>query len=107
MALVEVQRVSGGYTEHLHPFKVVIDGEVVGRLGPGESGIFEVTPGPHEIFIKIDWCRSEKVDVHLTEVEKVTFRCQTRANLLTDGYWATFGRRRYLKLTQQSPEITL
>jgi hypothetical protein len=100
MALVEVQRVSGGYTEHLHPFEVVIDEEVVGRLGPGESGAFEVAPGSHELFAKINWCRSEKVDVDLTGNQKVTFRCETRANLLTDGYWATFGRRRYLRLTQ-------
>lgn len=103
MALIEVQRVSGGYTEHLHPFKVVIDEEVVGRLGAGESGTFEVAPGSHEVFVKIDWCQSERVDVHLGGDQRVTFRCETRANLLTDAYWATFGRRRYLRLTQLAP----
>lgn len=100
MALVEVQRVSGGYTEHLHPFEVVIDDEVVGRLGPGESGAFRVAPGTHEVFAKIYWCRSEKIGVDLRRDEKVTYRCQTRASLLTEGYWATLGRHRYLRLTQ-------
>lgn len=103
MALIEVQRVSGGYTEHLHPFKVVIDGGVAGQLGAGESGAFEVAPGSHKVFVKIDWCRSETVDVHLGGDQKANFRCETRANLLTDAYWATLGRRRYLRLTQLAP----
>jgi hypothetical protein len=100
MALVEVQRVSGGYTEHLHPFDVVIDEEVVGRLGPGDSATFEVAPGSHEIFAMIGWCRSERVGFQLREGQKVTLRCKTGANLLTDAYWATIGRRRYLRLIE-------
>src|SRR4051794_1193274 len=102
MALVEVQRVSGGYTEHLNPFEVVIDGEVVGLLGPSESAGFELAAGSHEIFVRFYWCQSEEVDIWLEEDEKRTFSCETRANLLTDGYWATFGRRRYLRLTHVS-----
>jgi hypothetical protein len=100
MALVQVQRVSGGYTEHLNPFEVVIDDEVVGRLGPGEARTFEVAAGPHEVFVRIYWCRSEKVDVHLRGNQEANLRCETRANRLTDGYWATLGRRRYLRLTR-------
>jgi hypothetical protein len=46
MAIVEVHRVSSGQSKHLNPFEVVIDEEVVGRLGPGESEAFEVAPGP-------------------------------------------------------------
>lgn len=99
MALVEVRRVSGGYTEHLHPFEVVIDDEVVGQLASGDSLVHEVTAGPHELYVKIYWCSSEKVDVDLEEEQQVVFSCDTRANLLTDGYWATFGRRRYLRLS--------
>jgi hypothetical protein len=99
-ALIDVQRVSGGYTEHLNPFEVVIDKSVVGRLGPGDSLAFDVAPGRHELCIKYYWTGSEKVDLYLGPAEVVCFRCETRANLLTDGYWATIGRRRYLKLTQ-------
>jgi hypothetical protein len=100
MALLEVERVSGGYTEHLHPFEVVIDNEVVGLLGAGEVWTVELAAGCHEIFVRIYWCRSEKVDVEVDDQEELAFRCETRANLFTDGYWATLGRARYLRLEQ-------
>lgn len=100
MAIIEVQRVSGGYTEHLNPFEVVIDDEVVGLLGPGESWAFEVTSGSHEIVVRLYWCESDRVEVQVGEDERLGLRCETRANLLTDGYWATLGRRRYLRLIQ-------
>lgn len=101
MAWVEVQRVSGGQSKHLNPFELVIDDEVVGRLGPGESEAFEVASGSHEVFAKIYWCRSEKINVDLKQDQKLTFLCGTRArSFLTDGYWASFGHRRYLRLSQ-------
>lgn len=103
MATLEVQRVSGGFTEHLASFEVVIDDSVVGYLGPGASGSFEVPAGSHEVFVRIYWCRSEKVDVHIAKDQTLAFRCETRARLLTDGYWATLGRNRYLRLQETAP----
>ena len=59
---------------------------------------FEVAPGPHEVFLKIDWCRSEGVDAHLAAGQAARFRCASRANLITGLYWITLGRRRYIEL---------
>jgi hypothetical protein len=105
MPLIEVQRVSDGYSKGLTLFDVAIDGRVVGALGRGESETFEVAPGPHEVFASIYWCRSEKLDVDLGVGQKLTLRCETRAtNFFSDGYWASFGRRRYLRLTEVASE---
>jgi hypothetical protein len=99
-AFVEVQRDFDGFVDCLRSYKVVIDGAVVGQLGPGDHSAFEVAPGSHEIFLKIDWCRSEKVDVHLAGGQNVKFYCAPRANLFTTFYWITFGRHRYIRLSQ-------
>ncbi len=101
MATVEVRRVSSGQSKHLNPFEIAIDDEIVLRLGPGESESFEIAPGPHEISAKIYWCRSERVSINLREGERLIFSCETRSrNFVTDGYWASFGYRRYLRLRQ-------
>ncbi len=105
MPLIEVQRVPDGSSKGLTLFDVVIDGKVVGGLGRGESETFEVAPGPHEVFASIYWRRSEKLDVDLRVGQKLTLRCETRAtNFLSDGYWASFGRRHYLRLTEVASE---
>jgi len=100
MASVEVQREFGGITDHLRSYKVVLDGEAVGRLRPGESCTFDVAPGPHELFLKIDWGRSEKIDVDVTAGQTARFCCVPRGNALTSLYWATFGSRHYIALTE-------
>ena len=99
-ALVEVQRELSGLRDHLRSYQVVIDEEVVGLLSAGESLIFEVGPGSHELFLKIDWCRSEKLNIALEAGQTVAFRCAPNGNPLTEFYWISFGRHRYLKLSR-------
>lgn len=99
-ATVQVRRARGGLTDLARTYEVVIDGELVGRLEPTETGEYEVSPGPHELFLRIDWGRSEPVEVHLSPGQTARFHCEPRANLLTDIYWITFGRKRYIRLTE-------
>lgn len=100
MSSIEVQREGLGWSDYLRSFNIVIDGKAVGRLYAGGSSAIEVAPGSHEVFLKIDWCRSEKIDVNLTPGEVVRFLGGSRANPLTIFYWMTFGRSRYLTLTR-------
>jgi hypothetical protein len=99
-AIVEVQRDFIGLRDHLRSYQVVIDEEVVGQLGAGESQAFEVDPGPHELFLKVDWCRSEKLTIALKPEQTVAFRCAPNGNPLTEFYWISFGRHRYIKLSK-------
>jgi hypothetical protein len=100
MASVEVKREFGGVTDHLRSYKVVLDGQVVGRLHPGESCFFDVVPGTHELFLKIDWGRSEKVNVKLAAGQTAKFCCAPRGNVFTSLYWATIGSRRSIGLIE-------
>jgi hypothetical protein len=104
MASVEVQREFGGFTDHLRSYKIVFDSEVVGRLRPGESCVLDTTPGHHELFLKIDWGRSEKVNLNLTAGRVARFRCAPRGNIFTGVYWATFGSRRSIELIEITEE---
>ncbi|MEO7310790.1 MAG: hypothetical protein ABIX01_10365 [Chitinophagaceae bacterium] len=44
-------------------FKVLIDGQEVGKIGNGKVETFEVAPGNHTIECKIDWCSSQTYEV--------------------------------------------
>jgi hypothetical protein len=100
MSTIEVQREDRSWSDYLRSFNIVIDGKVVGGLYAGGSSAFEVPPGSHEVFLKIDWCRSEKLNIGLAPGEVVRFLCGSRANPLTIFYWITFGSSRYLALAR-------
>lgn len=63
VAFVAVRRASSGWRDRLRRCKVLIDGRVVGRLGPGEFGRYEVAPGHHVLAVAIDWKRSPSFEV--------------------------------------------
>lgn len=100
MAAIEVQREGGWLSDGLRTYKVILDGDEVGQLDSGESCRLQVSPGSHEVFLKVDWCRSEPLVVEVAKGETATLRCAPRANLLTDLYWITLGRKRYIELTR-------
>lgn len=53
---------------------IYIDGEKVGTINDGETQEYEVENGKHEIFAKIDWCRSQKVELNIAENETKTIK---------------------------------
>lgn len=94
---IKVRRASNSWTDRLRAYEIVIDGCVAGRIHRGESHDFEVAAGPHEIFLKIDWCRSEMLALDLAAGQQAVIECSART-LLTGFYWVTFGRSRYIKV---------
>ena len=51
------------YADSLRSYKVVIDGEVVAKIKHGETiSLTPPAPGSHQIWVTIDWCRSNKLD---------------------------------------------
>lgn len=66
----------------------------------GNPCVVELVPGLHGVFLKVDWCRSEKIEVSLKDDDSMRFCCGPRSNLLTIFYWCTFGYSRYIWLTQ-------
>lgn len=71
MGKVIIQRDSG-YADRIRKYKVILNGKEVGKIGNGETKEFDAPLGDNEVFLKIDWCRSNKLgfESHKDSVER-------------------------------------
>lgn len=53
---------------------IYVDGKKVGSINDGETQEYEIENGTHEILAKIDWCRSQKINLNITENETKTIK---------------------------------
>jgi len=56
MATITMTRTRGGGMLGL---QILVDGEKVGRVGPGKTVIHDVDPGRHEVKVKRAWAHVE------------------------------------------------
>jgi hypothetical protein len=54
---------------------VYIDGRKLGELKSGEQKTFAVPPGEHELYVKMDWCKSKPLRVSTTAGEAAELVC--------------------------------
>ena len=95
-----------GYTDLLRAYEIWIDGALVGKIRRGESQVVELDAGEHEVCLKLDWCRSPSVRVALGAGERVELAAAPNAHPLAVLYYATFGRKRYIRLDRLSAPIS-
>jgi hypothetical protein len=108
MAEIKLTRPDGYKTDRLRAYQIYIDGQRVEKVKPGETKIFTVPPGRHELRLKQDWAASEKQQVDLGNDDRAEFVCAPRVkendvNLvsgLRTIYWSTLGCRSYIDLRQ-------
>lgn len=74
-ANIVVERETAARVDRLRSYRIVIDGATVGRIGPGETRQFATEARQHEVWVKIDWCRSGAVRVVLQPGDCVNLRC--------------------------------
>ena len=72
--MIRINRINK-YPDRMRNYKVVLDNNCLGEVGGGETKIFEVAQGKHTIYLKIDWCRSNKLDFYVSENEVLEFDC--------------------------------
>lgn len=63
------------YDDSFRKYKFFLNGKKVGEISEGETFLLSVEPGDHEIFLKIDWCRSPNMRVNIAEKETVEMAC--------------------------------
>ncbi len=64
-----VLRRSSEWLNRARNLKVFIDGEQAGTIANGDTKDFLLSPGPHTISCKVDWCSSRDFSVSLGENE--------------------------------------
>ena len=102
MTRLKINRVSA-YADKIRGYHLVLDGKKVKKIGNGEAVDLLVQPGDHELFLKIDWCRSNKIVFSISEGQTKTFECGpslTGINLLFGFVYITFLKNSYLWLKQ-------
>ncbi len=57
--------------------RVLLDGDEIGKLESGESKLFDVSSGDHELFVQMDWVKSEPVAFTCAEGEEIDAWCSS------------------------------
>ena len=102
MTLLKINRVSA-YADKIRAYHLILDGKKIKKIGNGETVDLVVQPGNHELFLKIDWCRSNKIAFSISEGQTKTFNCGpslTGINLLFGFVYITFLKNNYLWLKE-------
>jgi hypothetical protein len=96
MPSIIVQRETKGFGDRFRSYRVVLDGETVGRVKRGESFSVEADAGAHQLHFAVDWARSPSVDLALAEQEQAVVRCWPNVRPLLALYFMTLGRGRWI-----------
>ena len=73
MATFIINRTSE-YLNRGRRYSICIDGKEMGKMVNGETKEFNVSPGQHSVFAKIDWCSSETLSIDINEQETKTLK---------------------------------
>ena len=85
-------------------YKVVLDGNVVGKVEVGQQIEVDASDGSHELFLKIDWCRSNKIEFESSSSGDVEFECGSNLRgwkLLFVYVYILFLPHKYIRLKQK------
>jgi hypothetical protein len=96
-ATVVISRTPGRLRDRYRAYEVIVNDQLRGELDRGDKESFEVSPCEVEIYLKINWCKSQLVRLDISSGTEVRLVCQPR-NILTALYGITFGRNNYIQL---------
>ncbi len=74
MGTIRLQR-EKSFSDVMRKYKVFVDGKMINTISSKELIEFELTPGEHDIHLKIDWCYSNVITVNVKENEDIQLIC--------------------------------
>jgi hypothetical protein len=77
--MVESSRISlkreQQYADSLRKYTLFLDGKESGTISKDEEKKIQISPGKHNIELKIDWCTSNKLEFEIKPNQKLNFFC--------------------------------
>jgi hypothetical protein len=95
-AWIDVERLEG-LRDRARAYKVMIDGQEAGTIRHRQQESFQLTPGGHEVFLKIDWCRSPKLAVDVASGERAKVVCAPSGTIWTAIFAVVFKPTSYIR----------
>ncbi|MFJ3224597.1 hypothetical protein ACIPJS_14760 [Streptomyces sp. NPDC086783] len=91
-------RRDGAYRDLLRGYEVLIDGRKVGQVRRRQRARYDVTPGPHTVRMRIDWCSSPDVKITVAAGESVTLICEPNGSAARGTVQMLTSPRKYIRL---------
>ena len=101
--ILNIKRENSRFDQYRN-YKIILDGKLLGKLSSNETKSFKINSGSHIIYVKIDWCRSNKIKFNSSNSSNssINLECGSFANNALKGLlvfiYATVFRRKYLWL---------
>ena len=65
-----------GFQDYLRGYRIILDGKEIGKIMPKETFEYDIEKGPHELYLKIDWTGSNKINFTV-EDQDTKFYCKS------------------------------
>lgn len=88
-----------GPRDKLRRYAILVDGRRVGELAEGETRTIDVSPGPHDVRVEIDWAGSHTLAIDVSESTQEKLVCFASAFGLRN---MIFNRDLYVTLQRHS-----
>lgn len=62
----------------MREYDIYLDGQKINAISNGETKTIEVSNGNHEIYLKVDWCKSKKLNINLAEGQELKLKCGSK-----------------------------
>jgi len=99
-AKIVLTRAPGGWRDRFRSYLVMIDDKEVGQVRRGQRLEIQVTPGHHQIFLKIDWCKSPAIELDAGPHDVIEMSCAPGGTAGTGLRDVVAGTDAYITLTR-------
>ena len=96
--MIKINRLKG-YADKVRKYKVIVDDKQIGTIKESETKCFDLSEGEHTIYLKIDWCRSNKIKFSINKDEIIEFDCDNSIRgwrIFLNLLYITFLKNKYL-----------